>query len=240
MSSLPGPVRATLGLAVVAVENARSLPTKAVEVPVAAVTLILQSSLRAQQRYAELTMRGDELIGRLRGTPDEPPAWATFDEPPEANNPPPASAPPAESEPTSPAARRATPGSGGSAGAVRPRKAAGEKRRAAGHRETSSAQEAKAVVPRRDVEPSAFDTVGDLYVEPPGAFDLAERSGPFDLADGSESVELDGGSGLWAPAQPAPPFELAEGAPSEGATSPESSDPTDSFAPRPSGPSDAP
>src|SRR4051812_15590885 len=76
---LPGPVRAAVGLVVTAAEEARHLPERAIELPMLAVSTALQMSLRAQQRYARLTARGDEV---LRGEPgDEPPEWATFDEP---------------------------------------------------------------------------------------------------------------------------------------------------------------
>jgi hypothetical protein len=85
MSQLPGPVRAALGLVVTTIDNARTLPAKIIELPVLAVSTALQASLRAQQRYAELEMRGDELLGRLRAAPEEAPEWATFDEPPSAN-----------------------------------------------------------------------------------------------------------------------------------------------------------
>jgi len=73
-------VRAALGLVANAVETARTLPDRAVELPVLAVSTALQFSLRAQQRYAELALRGDELLGRLHGPPEEPPSWATFDD----------------------------------------------------------------------------------------------------------------------------------------------------------------
>jgi hypothetical protein len=82
MAQIPTPLRAALGLVANAIEGARTLPDKAVELPVMVVSTALQFSLRAQQRYAELTLRGDELIGRLRGLPDEPPSWATFDDEP--------------------------------------------------------------------------------------------------------------------------------------------------------------
>lgn len=85
MSQLPSPLRAALGLVVTTIDNARTLPAKIIELPVLAVSTALQASLRAQQRYAELEMRGDELLGRLRPAPDEAPEWATFDEPPSAN-----------------------------------------------------------------------------------------------------------------------------------------------------------
>jgi hypothetical protein len=76
---LPGPLRAALGLVATAADEARHLPERALELPMLAVSSALQMSLRAQQRYARLTARGDEL---LRGQPsDEPPDWATFDEP---------------------------------------------------------------------------------------------------------------------------------------------------------------
>lgn len=88
MAPLPTPVRAALGLAAVAVEQARKFPDRAVELPVLVVSTALQFSLRAQQRYAELAMRGDDVLGRLREPPEEPPSWATFDdETPEAQAP---------------------------------------------------------------------------------------------------------------------------------------------------------
>jgi outer membrane biosynthesis protein TonB len=76
---LPGPVRAAIGLVATATEEARHLPERAIELPMLAVSTALQMSLRAQQRYARLTARGDQV---LRGEPgDEPPEWATFDDP---------------------------------------------------------------------------------------------------------------------------------------------------------------
>jgi len=80
MAPLPTPVRAALGLAANAVDAARTLPDRVVELPVLAVSTALQVSLRAQQRYTELALRGDELIGRLHAPPEEPPSWATFDD----------------------------------------------------------------------------------------------------------------------------------------------------------------
>ncbi len=77
---LPGPVRAAVGLAASAADNAKHLPDRAIELPMLAVSTALQVSLRAQQRYARLTARGDQALSR-RKTGDEPPEWATFDEP---------------------------------------------------------------------------------------------------------------------------------------------------------------
>jgi hypothetical protein len=86
MAPLPTPVRAALGLAANAVDAARTLPDRVVELPVLAVSTALQISLRAQQRYTELTLRGDEVLDRLHAPPEEPPSWATFDDevPPES------------------------------------------------------------------------------------------------------------------------------------------------------------
>lgn len=80
MPQLPTPVRAALGLVATAVDEARRLPDKAIELPMLAVSTALQLSLRAQQRYAHLAARGDELLNHHEVTDDAPP-WATFDEP---------------------------------------------------------------------------------------------------------------------------------------------------------------
>jgi hypothetical protein len=77
---LPGPVRAFVGLLAATAEEAKHLPDRAVELPMLAVSSALQMSLRAQQRYARLAARGDDVINR-RPPSDEPPSWATFDAP---------------------------------------------------------------------------------------------------------------------------------------------------------------
>ena len=80
MPQLPMPFRAAVGLVASAMDEARSLPDKAIELPMLAVSTALQLSLRAQQRYATLAARGDQLLNRREPT-DEPPDWAVFDEP---------------------------------------------------------------------------------------------------------------------------------------------------------------
>jgi hypothetical protein len=80
MPQLPTPFRAALGLVATALDEARNLPDRAIELPMLAVSTALQMSLRAQQRYAHLAAKGDELLSRREVT-DEPPAWATFDAP---------------------------------------------------------------------------------------------------------------------------------------------------------------
>jgi len=97
MAPLPTPVRAALGLAAITVEQARTLPDRVLELPVLAVSTALQFSVRAQQRYAEWALRGDEMLSRLHEPPDEPPSWATFDE--EVATAEPESEPAAEPEP---------------------------------------------------------------------------------------------------------------------------------------------
>ena len=97
MAPLPTPVRAAIGLAAITVEQARTLPDRVLELPVLAVSTALQFSVRAQQRYAEWALRGDEMLSRLHEPPDEPPSWATFDE--EVATAEPESEPAAEPEP---------------------------------------------------------------------------------------------------------------------------------------------
>jgi hypothetical protein len=78
--AIPMPLRAAAGLAAVAIDEARRLPDRLAGLPVLAVSTALQASLKAQQRYAELVARGDQLLSHLRGTPAEAPPWATFDD----------------------------------------------------------------------------------------------------------------------------------------------------------------
>jgi hypothetical protein len=80
MPSLPSPFRAVVGLLATVADEARHFPDKAIELPMLAVSTALQMSLRAQQRYAQLTARGDEVLSRTETT-DDPPSWATFDDP---------------------------------------------------------------------------------------------------------------------------------------------------------------
>ncbi len=87
MPNLPTPIRAALGLAATAVDEARKLPETVPHVvssvPILAVSTAMQASLRIQQHLATLTARGDEVLSQLRGNSSEPPSWATFDESPQ-------------------------------------------------------------------------------------------------------------------------------------------------------------
>jgi hypothetical protein len=89
MASIPSFVRAYLGLLDTAVQAARDLREHAPELPVEAVGNAMQLSLKTQQRFTELAIRGDDVISRFRGAPDEAPAWATFDDEPAARADPP-------------------------------------------------------------------------------------------------------------------------------------------------------
>lgn len=86
MPNIPTPIRAALGLAATAVDEARKLPEtlpQAVStVPLRAVSTAMQASLKLQQHLATLSARGDEVLSQLRGRPTEPPGWATFDDSP--------------------------------------------------------------------------------------------------------------------------------------------------------------
>jgi hypothetical protein len=108
MPQLPAPLRAAIGAIATVVEERHTLPDKALQFPVLAVSTALQISLRAQQRYAALTAKGDEVLGQRHGTPEEPPAWAIFDDPPEPPPAHPAPAQPASAQPNAAAARPVT------------------------------------------------------------------------------------------------------------------------------------
>jgi hypothetical protein len=79
MKSLPLPVRVAAGLAVTAVEQARTLPAKIAGLPVTVASQALQVSMRVQQQVTELAIRGDEVLASFRPV-EEAPEWATFDE----------------------------------------------------------------------------------------------------------------------------------------------------------------
>jgi len=117
---LPGPVRAAIGLAANVADEARHLPDRAIELPMLAVSTVLQVSLRAQQRYAMLTARGDEVLGGHPG--DEPPAWATFDDPvdlaPSPDDPTPGDLTAGDPAPDNPALDNPAPGDSSRASAI--------------------------------------------------------------------------------------------------------------------------
>jgi hypothetical protein len=176
---LPGPVRAVVGLIAVASDEAKHLPDRAIELPMLAVSTALQMSLRAQQRYARLAARGDDVLNR-RAPSDEPPSWAKFDDPVSADelrgagldDPDPALRARAASQlldellgtpsgATSPAdgPKSARPAKQAPARKAPARKAAAKKTSAA--KKASGAASGKAISPPRHTPPSRFDTVDE-------------------------------------------------------------------------------
>jgi hypothetical protein len=83
MATLPTPLKAALGLAAAALDEARKLPETLPQAPAVAVTTAMQVSLRVQQHIAAFAARGEEVISQLRGSSIGAPEWATFDESPD-------------------------------------------------------------------------------------------------------------------------------------------------------------
>lgn len=67
-SPVPTPVAAALGLVPTVLDGVRSLPAKAVQLPVYAVSHALTSIGTVRQGYDDLAERGERLIAKLRGT----------------------------------------------------------------------------------------------------------------------------------------------------------------------------
>ncbi|UQX87756.1 hypothetical protein M6D93_15825 [Jatrophihabitans telluris] len=84
MPDVPMPLKVALGLAATAADELRklpeTLPAAVSGVPMVAVSTAMQASMKVQQRLAVLAAKGEEVLHQLRGTSDEPPSWATFDE----------------------------------------------------------------------------------------------------------------------------------------------------------------
>ncbi len=75
---IPEVVRAAAGLAATVLDEARKLPETLPGLPVRLVGMALQHAMKAQQQYAGLVARGDELFTGIRG--DAEPGLATFDD----------------------------------------------------------------------------------------------------------------------------------------------------------------
>lgn len=72
--------RVAAGAAVYAIEETRRLPTAAVNLPITAISQLLQTTMHVQQFVTSLALKGDAVFDRLANRPVEQPAWATFDE----------------------------------------------------------------------------------------------------------------------------------------------------------------
>lgn len=77
----PFAARVMAGIAVTLVEETRRLPTTAVTLPMTAVSQVLQTSMRLQQKMTELAIKGDEALAWLY-PPEEQPEWVVFDDDP--------------------------------------------------------------------------------------------------------------------------------------------------------------
>ncbi len=103
---IPEPVRAVAGLAATLLDEARKLPATLPALPVRAIGLAMQTTLKLQQEYSGLVARGDEVLTGLRG--DAEPGLATFDDdgPLRPHRPPVVSAPARRPSTASPSTRR--------------------------------------------------------------------------------------------------------------------------------------
>ena len=67
-SPVPTPVAAVIGLVPTVFGGVRTLPVKAVRLPVVAVSSVLTGLDNARRGYDDLAERGERLVARLRGT----------------------------------------------------------------------------------------------------------------------------------------------------------------------------
>ncbi|WP_067480953.1 lipid droplet-associated protein [Nocardia amamiensis] len=72
--------RVAAGAAVYALEETRRLPTAAMNLPITAISQLLQTTMHVQQFVTSLALKGDTVFDRLSNRPVEQPEWATFDE----------------------------------------------------------------------------------------------------------------------------------------------------------------
>ncbi len=75
---IPEVIRAAAGLAASVVDEARRLPETLPGLPVRLAGMAMQHAMKAQQQYAGLVARGDELFTGIRGEAE--PGLATFDD----------------------------------------------------------------------------------------------------------------------------------------------------------------
>jgi hypothetical protein len=75
----PFAARVAAGLAVTFVEETRRLPTTAATLPMTAVSQLLQTSMRVQQKMTQLAIKGDQALAWLY-PPEDQPEWVVFDE----------------------------------------------------------------------------------------------------------------------------------------------------------------
>ncbi|MGZ6744140.1 MAG: hypothetical protein ACXVEC_15315 [Nocardioides sp.] len=75
-SPVPTPVAAALGLVPTVVDGVKSLPGKAVQLPVLAISSALTALETVRREYGDLAGRGERVVARLRGAaPDGQEGW---------------------------------------------------------------------------------------------------------------------------------------------------------------------
>ncbi|WP_227996611.1 lipid droplet-associated protein [Nocardia australiensis] len=72
--------RVAAGAAAYAIEETRRLPTVAINLPITAISQMLQTTMHIQQFVTSLALKGDSVFEQLTNSPVEQPEWATFDE----------------------------------------------------------------------------------------------------------------------------------------------------------------
>jgi hypothetical protein len=72
--------RVAAGAAVYVIEEGRRLPTVAMNLPITAISQMLQTTMHIQQFVTSLALKGDSVFEQLTNSPAEQPEWATFDE----------------------------------------------------------------------------------------------------------------------------------------------------------------
>ena len=65
--TVPTPLAAALGIVPTAIETARRVPAKVVQLPLLAISTALTRWAEAQQRYDELAARGERFVAQVRG-----------------------------------------------------------------------------------------------------------------------------------------------------------------------------
>ena len=65
--TVPTPLAAALGLVPTAIDTARRVPAKVIQLPVLAISTALSRWADAQQRYDELAARGERFVAHVRG-----------------------------------------------------------------------------------------------------------------------------------------------------------------------------
>ena len=69
--TVPTPLAAALGLVPTAIDTARRIPARVIQLPVLAISTALSRWAEAQQRYDELAERGERFVAQVRGRSHE-------------------------------------------------------------------------------------------------------------------------------------------------------------------------